>query len=107
MKTPKRYEVWLANLDPTVGSEVKKTRPCIVVSPDEMNKWVKTIIIVPLTSSSKEYVSRVSLEFRGVKGQAMIDQIRTIDKSRLIKKIGQLSSTTANRVSNSLLELFS
>ncbi len=106
MKTPKRYEVWLANLDPTVGSEVKKTRPCIVVSPDEMNKWIKTIIIVPMTSSTKHYVSRVSLKFQGIEGQAMLDQIKTIDKGRLIKRLGKVEENTAKMISAKLIEMF-
>ena len=101
-----KHEVWLVNLDPATGSEVRKTRPCIVVSPDVMNKWIKTIIIVPMTSSNKAYVSRVPVEFQGVKGQVMLDQIRTIDKQRLIKKLGELNSVEAKQVSNRLIEMF-
>lgn len=105
-RTVSKYDVWLVNLDPTTGSEVKKTRPCVVVSPDAMNKWIKTIIVVPMTSSNKAYVSRVPVEFRGVKGQAMLDQIRTIDKQRLVKKLGEVDSVEAKQISNSLIEMF-
>lgn len=105
-RTVSKHDIWLVNLDPTVGSEVKKTRPCIIVSPDAMNKWIKTVIIVPMTSSNKAYVSRVPVEFLGVRGQVMLDQIRTIDKQRLIKKIGELNSVEAKQVSNRLIEMF-
>ena len=105
-RTVSRYDVWLVNLDPTTGSEVRKTRPCIIVSPDAMNNWIKTIIVAPMTSSNKAYVSRVPVEFNGVKGQVMLDQIRTIDKQRLVKKLGEVNSVEAKQISNSLIEMF-
>jgi mRNA interferase MazF len=88
----KRFDVYLANLDPTVGSEIQKTRPCLVISPDEMNRNIRTVIIAPMTSSQKDYPTRVSCTFRKKKGQIVLDQIRTIDKKRLIKKLGTVDS---------------
>lgn len=88
----KRFDVYLANLDPTVGSEIQKTRPCLVISPDEMNRHIRTAIIAPMTSSKKDYPTRVSCTFRKKKGQIVLDQIRTIDKNRLIKKLGTIDS---------------
>ena len=88
----KRFDVYLVNLDPTVGSEIQKTRPCLVISPDEMNHNIRTVIIAPMTSSEKNYPTRVSCTFRKKKGQIVMDQIRTIDKKRLIKKLGTIDS---------------
>jgi mRNA interferase MazF len=88
----KRFDVYLANLDPTVGSEIQKTRPCLVISPDEMNHNIRTVIIAPMTSSPKDYPTRVSCTFRKKSGQIVLDQIRTIDKKRLIKKLGTVDS---------------
>ena len=88
----KRFDVYLANLDPTVGSEIQKTRPCLVISPDEMNLNIRTVIIAPLTSSEKNYPTRVSCTFRKKKGQIVLDQIRTTDKKRLIEKLGTIDS---------------
>lgn len=88
----KRFDVYLANLDPAVGSEIHKTRPCLVISPDEMNLNIRTVIIAPLTSSQKDYPTRVSCTFRKKKGQIVLDQIRTIDKQRLVKKLGTVDS---------------
>jgi len=88
----KRFDVYLANLDPTVGSEIEKTRPCLVISPDEMNRNIRTVIIAPMTSSQKDYPTRVSCTFRKKKGQIVLDQIRTVDKERLIKKLGTVDS---------------
>ncbi len=87
-----RFDVYLANLDPTVGSEIQKTRPCLVISPDEMNCNIRTVIIAPMTSSQKDYPTRVSCTFRKKKGQIVLDQIRTIDKKRLIKRLGTVDS---------------
>ena len=81
-----RFDVFLVNLDPTVGSEIKKTRPCLVISPDEMNRHIRTIIIAPMTTAGKDYPTRVSSTFRNKMGKVALDQIRTIDKIRLIKK---------------------
>ncbi len=88
----KRFDVYLVNLDPTVGSEIQKTRPCLVISPDEMNHNIRTVITAPMTSSEKAYPTRVSCAFRKKKGQVVLDQIRTIDKKRLIKKLGTIDS---------------
>jgi mRNA interferase MazF len=88
----KRFDVYLINLDPTVGSEIQKTRPCLVISPDEMNQNIRTVIIAPMTSSGKKYPTRVSCTFRKKKGQIVLDQLRTIDKQRLIKKLGTIDS---------------
>jgi mRNA interferase MazF len=101
-----RFEVHLVNLDPTVGSEIQKTRPCLVVSPDEMNHHVRTVIIAPMTRKGKSYPTRVACRFKGKKGQVVLDQIRTVDQSRLIKKLGRLDSETAEEVLRVLQEMF-
>ncbi|MBN1842097.1 MAG: type II toxin-antitoxin system PemK/MazF family toxin [Deltaproteobacteria bacterium] len=87
-----RFDVFLVGLDPTVGSEIQKTRQCLVVSPDEMNENIRTAIVAPMTSATKEYPTRVSCRFRKKTGQIVLDQIRTIDKSRLIKRLGTIDS---------------
>jgi mRNA interferase MazF len=81
----KRFDVFLVNLDPTIGSEIKKTRPCVVVSPDEMNRHIATVIIAPMTTKGKAYPTRVVCQFQGKDGQIILDQIRTIDKTRLVE----------------------
>jgi mRNA interferase MazF len=103
----KRFDVYLVNLDPTVGSEIKKTRPCLVISPDEMNHNIRTVIIAPMTSAQKEYPTRVSCTFQKKKGQIVLDQLRTIDKIRLIKKIGTIDSKSQLGVISILQRLFS
>lgn len=103
----KRFYVYLINLDPTIGSEIKKTRPCVIVSPDEMNKHIRTVIIAPMTSSQKEYPTRVNLTFQKKKGQIVLDQIRTVDKKRLVKKIGVISASAQEEVLSKLNEMFS
>ena len=85
-----RFDVYLINLDPTIGSEIQKTRPCLVTSPDEMNRNIRTVIIAPMTSAQKDYPTRVSCTFREKQGQIVLDQIRTVDKERLIKKLGTI-----------------
>ena len=102
----RRYEVHLISLDPTKGSEIRKTRPCVVISPDEMNKHIRTVIIAPMTSTIKNYPTRVTTTFQGKKGQIVLDQILTIDKSRLIQKLGSISSTAEEKVLNTLQEMF-
>lgn len=87
----KQYQVVLVNLDPTIGSEMNKTRPCVIISPDEMNKYLKTIVIAPITSSSKAYVTRIEIKQNTTKGWVVIDQIRTIDRNRVIKTFARLS----------------
>lgn len=101
-----RFEVYLVNLDPTVGSEIQKTRPCLVVSPDEMNHHIRTAIIAPMTSKGKPCPTRVACRFKGKKGQVVLDQIRTVDQSRLIKKLGRLDDPTAEEVLDVLREMF-
>ncbi len=102
----KRFDVYLVNLDPTVGSEIKKTRPCVVISPDEMNRNIRTVIIAPMTSAPKEYPTRVSCTFQKKKGQIVLDQLRTIDKARLIKKLGTIESKDQLEVISILQRLF-
>jgi mRNA interferase MazF len=85
-----RFDVYLINLDPTIGSEIQKTRPCLVISPDEMNRNIRTVIIAPMTSVQKDYPTRVTCTFRKKQGQIVLDQIRTVDKERLIKKLGTI-----------------
>jgi len=103
----RRFEVYLVNLDPTVGSEIQKTRPCLVISPDEMNSYIATIIVAPMTTRGRDYPSRVNCEFEGKAGQIVLDQIRTVDKSRLVKKLGKISAAAQNEVLAVLLEMFS
>ena len=102
----KRFDVYLVNLDPTVGSEIQKTRPCLVVSPDEMNRNIRTVIIAPMTSAQKDYPTRVSCTFRKKQGQIVLDQIRTIDKVRLIKKFGTIDSRTQLDIITVLQRMF-
>ena len=101
-----RFEVYLVNLDPTVGSEIQKTRPGLVVSPDEMNHSIRTVIVAPMTTKGQPYPTRVACRFKGKQGQVVLDQIRTVDRARLIKKLGRLDSKTAARVLEVLQEMF-
>jgi mRNA interferase MazF len=101
-----RFDVYLVALNPTIGSEIQKTRPCVVISPDEMNQHIKTIIIAPMTSSVKSYPTRVNTTFQGKKGQVVLDQIRTVDKKRLIKKLGSINESTQNKLFTALFQLF-
>ena len=103
----RRFDVFLINLDPTVGHEIKKTRPCLVISPDEMNRYISTIIVAPLTTKGRDYPTRVKCSFKGEKGQIVLDQIRTIDKRRLVKKLGKISKRTQEEVLQILQEMFS
>lgn len=102
----KRFDVYLVNLDHTVGSEIQKKRPCLVISPDEMNRNIRTVIIAPMTSAQKDYPTRVSSIFRKKRGQIVLDQIRTIDKARLIKKLGTIDSRAQLDVISVLQKLF-
>jgi mRNA interferase MazF len=101
-----RFDVYLVNLDPTVGSEIQKTRPCLVVSPDEMNAYIATVIIAPMTTKGRDYPSRVDCQFEGHDGQIVLDQLRTIDKVRLVKKLGRIDAKTQARVLEVLVEMF-
>ena len=102
----KRFDVYLMNLDPTIGPEIRKTRPCLIISPDEMNRHIKTVIVAPMTSAGKDYPSRVPCNFRKKQGQIVLDQIRTLDKSRLIKKLGSIDSKAQLEVIATLQRLF-
>ena len=102
----KRFDVYLVNLDPAVGSEIQKTRPCLVVSPDEMNRNIRTAIIAPMTSANKDYPTRVSCKFKKKQGQIVLDQIRTIDKARLIKRLGTIDSRAQLDVVSILQRMF-
>ena len=88
-----QYSIVLVNLDPTIGSEIKKTRPCVIISPDEMNKYLDTIVLAPMTTNLKRYPTRVAVDHDEKKGMIMIDQIRTVDKSRVIKVLGMLTKS--------------
>jgi mRNA interferase MazF len=101
-----RFEVYLVNLDPTIGSEIKKTRPCLVISPDEMNSHIRTVITAPMTTKGRSYPTRVSCRFKGKSGQIVLDQIRTIDKTRFVKRLGRIDRRTADSVLSILAEMF-
>lgn len=100
-----QYEVYLINLDPTVGHEIKKTRPCLVISPDEMNNNIDTVIIAPMTTKSHNYPTRVLFDFNGIDNWIVLDQIRTIDKIRLIKKLGKISQDEIDEVKRIIKEM--
>jgi len=102
----KRFQVYLVNLDPTIGHEIKKTRPCLVISPNEMNKHIGTVIVAPMTTKGRNYPTRVKCSFQDKKGIVVLDQIRTVDKKRLVKKLGTINSKAQNNVLNILQELF-
>ena len=102
-----RFDVFLVSLDPVKGREIKKTRPCVVISPDEMNRHIGTVIVAPMTSQGRNYPSRVKFFFQGITGQVVLDQIRTVDKQRLVKQLGRLSRTASEKVLSVLNELFS
>ncbi len=102
----KRFQVYLVNLDPTIGHEIKKTRPCLVVSPNEMNRHIGTVIVATMTTKGRNYPTRVTCTFQDKRGQVVIDQIRTVDKKRLVKKLGTINPKSQNSVLNTLQELF-
>jgi mRNA interferase MazF len=101
-----RFDVYLVNLDPTVGSEIRKTRPCLVISPDEMNRWIRTVIVTPMTTKGRPYPTRVACEFQGKQGQIVLDQIRTVDKRRLVRRLGSVDEITRVSVLATLAEMF-
>jgi mRNA interferase MazF len=101
-----RFDVYLVNLDPTLGKEIQKTRPCLIISPDEMNEYIATVIIAPMTTKGRDYPTRVSCKLEGKDGQIVLDQIRTVDKSRLVKKLGKISPSIQKEVLVVLSELF-
>ncbi|MEB3189944.1 MAG: type II toxin-antitoxin system PemK/MazF family toxin [Snowella sp.] len=102
----RRFEVFLVNLDPTVGREIQKTRPCVVISPDEMNRYIGTVIVAPMTTKGRPYPTRVSCQFEGKAGQIVLDQIRTVDKTRLVKKLGLVDVDTQGNLLAVLAEMF-
>ncbi len=101
-----RFDVYLINLDPTAGSEIQKTRPCLIISPDEINRHIRTVIVAPMTTAGKDYPTRIPCKFKRKKGQIVLDQIRTIDKTRLIKKLGSINPETQLEVISVLQRLF-
>ena len=101
-----RFDVFLVSLDPTLGHEIKKTRPCVIISPDEMNHHIGTVFVAPMTSRGRAYPTRVNCTFQKVNGQVVLDQIRTVDKVRLVKRLGSLSPAVADQVLAVLAEMF-
>ena len=102
----RRFDVFLVALDPTIGSEIKKTRPCVIVSPDEMNAHISTVIVAPMTTKGRPYPTRVPCRFRGKAGQIVLDQLRTVDKARLLKALGRISGPAQEQVLSALAEMF-
>jgi mRNA interferase MazF len=103
----RRFDVFLVSLDPTVGSEIQKSRPCLIISPDEMNRHIQTVIIAPMTTRGRKYPTRIACEFQRKQGQIVLDQIRTVDKARLLRKLGRLANQTQREVLSVLQEMFS
>lgn len=101
-----RFDVYLVSLDPTQGYEIQKTRPCVVVSPDDMNHHIGTVIVAPMTTKGRDYPTRIPLTFQRKKGQIVLDQIRTVDKTRLVKRLGKLDASTAAKMLTVLQEMF-
>jgi len=106
-RLPRQDEVWMVTLDPTLGVEIQKTRPCLVISPNEMNEYLQTVIIAPMTTVTRPYPTRVPLRFQGRRGQVALDQLRAVDRQRLVRKLGSVSASTAQAVSATILEMFS
>ena len=101
-----RFDVFLISLDPTRGSEIRKTRPCLVISPDEMNDHIRTVTVAPMTTKGRPYPSRVSCTFQSKRGQVVLDQIRTVDKTRLVRRLGTISAGVQRKVLDVLQEMF-
>lgn len=101
-----RFEVWLVDMEPVKGSEISKTRPCLIISPNETNKFLKTVTIAATTTAKKNYPTRIDCIFNREKGQIALDQIRSVDKVRLVKKPGIMDEETSRKVSETLIELF-
>lgn len=102
-----RFEVYLVNLDPSIGKEIRKTRPALIISPNEMNRHIGTVIIAPLTTHGRDYPTRIACKFQGKEGQVVLDQIRTVDKSRLVKLLGKIDRRIQTKVLAVLQEMFS
>jgi mRNA interferase MazF len=103
---PRRDEVWLTALDPSKGSEIKKIRPCLVISPDEANESLRTVLIAPMTTTMRSYPTRIDLSFKNKTGQVALDQLRAVDRQRLITRVGVVSPKAAREVSAALVEMF-
>jgi len=101
-----RFDIFLVNLDPTIGSEIKKTRPCLIISPNEINHHIATVIVAPMTTKGQPYPTRVTCQFQRQNGQIVLDQIRTVDKTRLVKLLGQISEEEQKTVLDILAEMF-
>ena len=101
----KQYHVYLVNLDPTIGHEIQKTRPCLIISPDEMNRHLQTVMIAPMTTKSHNYPSRVSLAFTGKQAWIVLDQIRAVDRRRLVKELGKITALQTQKVKSTLKEM--
>ncbi len=101
-----RFDVFLVRLDPTEGREIRKTRPCLIISPDEMNQHIDTVIVAPMTTKSRPYPTRVPVRFKGKSGQIVLDQIRTVDKARLVKRVGKIDTAARTHVLALLAEIF-
>jgi mRNA interferase MazF len=102
----RQYQIVLVNLDPTIGSEMKKTRPCVVISPDEMNKYLQTIVVAPMTSNSRPYPTRVEVKHNKTKGWVVLDQIRTIDRKRIVKTFDSLTEKEIAKVKTIIHETY-
>ncbi len=101
-----RFDVFLVQLDPTRGSEIRKTRPCVVISPDEINESIRTVIVAPMTTAGRPYPSRVAVTFDGRSGRIVLDQVLTVDKTRLMRHLGHIDQATAAIVLDTLARLF-
>ena len=101
-----RFHVYLVTLDPTLGSEIKKTRPCVIISPDESNRHLATVIVAPMTTKGRSYPTRIPCRFQGKQGQIVLDQLRTVDKVRLVKRLGRISPSVQRALLAALAEMF-
>jgi mRNA interferase MazF len=101
-----RFDIYLVNLDPVIGHEIRKTRPCVIISPDEMNQHIGTVIVAPMTTKGRNYPTRIPLTFKRKKGQVVLDQIRTIDKTRLVKRLGKIDKHVSAQTLQILREMF-
>ena len=101
-----QYHIVIVNLDPTIGSEIKKTRPCVIISPNEMNKYLQTVIIAPMTSQSKHYPTRIEVKHNNKKGWIVLDQLRTIDKQRILKVLDKLTDQEISKLKSTMKETF-
>ena len=106
MNPPRQDDVWLVSLDPVQGSEIRKTRPCLVVSPNEANEFLRTVIVAPMTTAERRYPTRVHITFQGKRGQVALDQIRAVERQRLVHKLGTAPAETVRAASAVLVEMF-